>query len=89
MPGNPQPGQAYRQYYWPGPAVDQARVLGTQGSVRVPAGAYKSPLVTVETSALDPGVEERKYSAPGIGVIKEQVVRGNHERFELVSVKRR
>lgn len=89
MAGDPSPGDAYRQYNWPGHAVDQARVLGTKASVKVPAGTFKNVLVTVETSAIDKGVAEKKYNAPGIGSIKEQVVRGNHERFVLTGVKRR
>ncbi len=86
MPGNPQPGESYRQEYYPGHALDQARVVGPNGTVNVPAGAYKRPLVTVETSSLEPGAEEQKFNAPGVGVVKEQVVKGNHERFELVSI---
>ncbi len=86
MPGDPQPGDAYRQEYYPGHALDQARVVGTRSTVDVPAGTYKRPLVTVETSALEPGAAEQKFNAPGVGVVKEQVVRGNNERFELVSI---
>jgi len=86
MPGDPQPGDAYRQEYYPGHALDQARVVGPKGTVNVPAGAYKRPLVTLETSALEPGAAEQKFNAPGVGVVKEQVVKGNHERFELVSI---
>ena len=41
MPGNPQPGDAYRQeYYPPGEALDQARVLKTDGSMNVPYGSF-------------------------------------------------
>ena len=37
MPANPRPGDAYRQeYYPPGEALDQARVLRLDGSVSVP-----------------------------------------------------
>src|SRR5689334_21020882 len=36
MPGNPQPGDQYRQEYYPGHALDQARVLGPGGTVKVP-----------------------------------------------------
>src|SRR5215475_8408482 len=41
MPGNPQPGDEYRQeYYPPGQALDQAKVLSLDGSITVPFGAY-------------------------------------------------
>lgn len=86
MPGDPKPGDAYRQEYYPGHALDQARVVGARGSVTVPAGSYGRPLVTVETSALEPGATEQKLNARGVGVVKEQVVKGNHERFVLVRI---
>jgi hypothetical protein len=87
MPGKPRPGDAYRQEYYPGHALDQARVLGSGGRVRVPYGSFKRTLITVETAPkLDPGVRERKYYVAGVGDVKEQTVSGNHERMQLVSV---
>jgi hypothetical protein len=86
MAGIPRSGIAYRQYYWPRHAEDQAKVLGVKRTVTAPAGSYRNVLVTIETSAIEPGVAEKKYNAPGVGVVKEQVVRGNHERFDLASV---
>jgi hypothetical protein len=84
MPGNPRPGDAYRQeYYPPGEALDQARVLRGGASVTVPYGGFKGVLVTSERSPLEPQTEE-KYYAPGVGEIKEQVVKGHRERFALV-----
>ena len=65
MPGDPQPGDAYRQEYYPGHALDQARVVGAKGTVNVPAGAYKRPLVTVETSALEAGRGRAEVQRPG------------------------
>jgi hypothetical protein len=47
MPANPQPGAAYRQeYYPPGEALDEARVLNLNGSARVPYGSFNALLVT-------------------------------------------
>jgi hypothetical protein len=89
MPGAPRRGDAYRQEYYPHHAEDQARVLGGGGPLAVPSGSYKNTLLTVETSPrLDPGVAERKYYVAGVGDVKEQAVRGNHERIQLVSVTR-
>jgi hypothetical protein len=86
MPGNPKPGDAYRQeYYPPGEALDQARVVGRNGSTTVPYGAFKRLLVTLERSPLEPQTE-KKYYAPGVGEVEERVVKGHHERFRLVSV---
>jgi hypothetical protein len=87
MPGTPRRGDAYRQEYSPHHAEDQARVLGGGGSLTVPAGSYKTTVLTEETSPrLDPGVAERKYYVAGVGDVKEHAVRGNHEQIELVRV---
>jgi len=86
MPGNPRPGDRYRQeYYPPGEALDEARVLGHSGTVKVPYGTFKGALVTSEFSPLEPQTEQ-KYYAAGVGEIQEQVVKGHHEAFQLVSV---
>jgi hypothetical protein len=86
MPANPQPGDAYRQeYYPPGEALDKARVLSTDGSVGVPYGSFNGLLVTSERSPLEPQTE-RKYYAPGVGEVEERVVKGHHEQFQLVDV---
>jgi hypothetical protein len=89
MPGNPQPGEEYRQEYYPMHALDQARVIGSGGKVTVPNGSYGHTLLTDETAPkLDPGVHERKYYVAGLGDVKEQTVAGNHEQIQLVSVTR-
>jgi hypothetical protein len=86
MPGNPQPGDAYRQeYYRPGKALDQALVLRFAASVTVPYGTYKHVLVTSERSPLEPQTEQKDY-APGLGELSERVVQGHHEQFQLVRV---
>jgi hypothetical protein len=86
MPGHPRPGDAYRQeYYPPGKALDEARVLRLSGSVTVPYGAFGKVLVTSERSPLEPQTEQ-KYYAPGVGEVAERVVKGHHEEFKLVSV---
>jgi hypothetical protein len=86
MPADPRPGDAYRQeYYPPGKALDQARVLRRNATLTVRYGTFKRLLVTSEFSPLEPQTE-RKYYAPGVGEIAERVVKGHHEEFELVSV---
>jgi hypothetical protein len=87
MPGQPRPGDAYRQEYYPGHALDQARVLGKGGPQTVPYGPFKHTLMTVETSPkIDPGVAERKFYVSGVGDIREHTVKGNHEQIRLVSI---
>ena len=86
MPPNPQPGDVYRQeYYPPGGALDQARVLTRDASVTVPDGTFKRALATVEWSPVEPQYEKKFYVA-GIGEVQEHVTQGGHERFQLVSV---
>jgi hypothetical protein len=86
MPAHPQPGDSYRQeYYPPGEALDQAHVLGYRGPVTVPYGTFKRALVTSEFSPLEPQTEEKYYVA-GIGEILERVVKGHHEEFRLVRI---
>jgi hypothetical protein len=86
MPANPKPGDRYRQeYYPPGQALDEAHVLGHRGPVTVPYGTFGRALVTSEFSPLEPQTEQKYYVA-GLGEIKEKVVKGHHEQFELVSV---
>jgi hypothetical protein len=86
MEGDPQPGDVYRQeYYPPGGGLDQARVLGTVTKLKVPAGTYKAVLSTIEWSPVEPQLERKCYAA-GVGELQEQVVPGGHERFQLVRV---
>jgi hypothetical protein len=86
MPADPRPGDAYRQeYYPPGKALDEARVLRLTGTLTVRYGTFKHLLVTSEFSPLEPQTEQ-KYYARGVGEIAERVVKGHHEQFELVSV---
>ena len=86
MRGRPRAGAVYRQeYYPPGGALDQARVLGFTGPIRVPAGTFRRVLVTVEWSPVEPQLE-KKYYVAGIGEVKEEVVQGGHEQFQLAKV---
>jgi hypothetical protein len=60
-------------------------VLGRSASLSVPAGTFKRALVTIEWSPVEPQLE-KKYYVAGLGEIKEQVVQGGHESFQLVKV---
>jgi hypothetical protein len=88
MPAHPKAGDRYRQeYYPPGEALDEARVLGERGPVSVPYGTFKRALVTSEFSPLEPQTEEKYYVA-GVGEILERVVKGHREEFRLVRLTR-
>ena len=86
MRAHPRAGAVYRQeYYRLGGALDQGRVLGGSARVTVPAGSFRHVLATVEWSPVEPQLEKKWYVA-GVGEVKEKVVAGGHEQFELVRV---
>jgi hypothetical protein len=86
MPASPERGDAYRQEFFPpGEALDQARVLKLNGNRTVPDGNFKHLLITSERSPLEPQTEQ-KYYARGVGEIAERVVKGHHEEFQLIRV---
>jgi hypothetical protein len=87
MEANPQVGDTYYQEFLNGVAEDQATVIQLDASVCVPYGCFNHVLVTKEFTALEPGVVDHKYYAPGIGDIKEETIQGSNEKLELVSVK--
>jgi hypothetical protein len=85
MLAHPRRGDAYRQEYSPGHAVDQAKVLGPGGRVAPPFRTFKRTLLTREFGTLDRQFEKKWY-ARGIGVIQEDAVTKSKEHSELVSV---
>ena len=86
MEANPQVGDTYQQENAPGVAQDTATVLSLKESVCVAYGCFSNVLVTKEFSPLEPGVEENKYYAPGVGEIKSLITQGGSEVSELVNV---
>jgi hypothetical protein len=85
MPAHPAVGDAYRQEYLAGEAEDEARVLATGATVRVPYGRFSRLLETKDFSRLEPKADEHKYYAKGIGVVLE-VSLHQRDRTELVSM---
>ena len=71
MLAHPSPGDTYYQEFAPGVAQDQATVMKVDETLTVPYGSYTGVLVTKESNPLEPGSPERKYYAPGIGLIQE------------------
>jgi len=70
MLASPQVGDAYREEFSLTNAEDIAEVISTTGSATSPfASCDKTCLVTRNTAPLEPGVIEKKYYAPGIGLI--------------------
>ena len=68
----PQVGDVYRQEFHVGNAEDFVEVLSITGTESTPVASCNSTcLVTRDFSPLDPGAEENKYYAPGVGLIVE------------------
>jgi len=79
----PQVGDAYRQEVSLGDAEDVAEVTSITGTESTPAASCDGTcLVTRDLTPLEPGVEEMKYYAPGVGLILEVGMDGS--RTELV-----
>jgi hypothetical protein len=86
MLADPRIGDAYRQEFYAGEAEDVAKVYALAESVDVPAGRYEEVLVTEDWTPLDPGLRERKWYAPGLGVVFEEVIAGGSGTLSLVEV---
>ena len=87
MLAHPHRGDAYRQEYSPGHAVDQAQVLGGGGAVKTPYRHFKRTLLTLEYSTIDKQYE-LKWHGRGVGVIKEQAITKSKELSRLVAIRR-
>ena len=81
MQSDPKVGHSYHQEYYPGEAMDMARVLSFDASVRVPYGSFDHVLETREWTPLQPGFSEKKYYVRGVGPL------GNPADQALVDVK--
>ncbi|AKB25061.1 hypothetical protein MSMTP_1592 [Methanosarcina sp. MTP4] len=86
MLGNPKVGDIYYQEFSPGEAEDQAEVLSLSETITVAYGSFENCLKTREFTTLEPGEEENKYYASGIGLLLEEEVEGGDERLELVEI---
>ena len=83
-PADPQRGVRYRQEYYEGEAEDRAEVRSVDARVIVPAGEFEGCLQTSDTTPLEPGVEERKYYARGVGPVLNEKVSPERFREELI-----
>jgi hypothetical protein len=86
MRGEPRIGDSYRQEYRVGIAEDMGEVVSLTATVTVPYGSFAGALETRDWSPLEPGVEEWKYYARGVGLVLEVEGDGPEARVELVSV---
>jgi len=86
MEAHPRVGDRYHQEVAPGVAEDLAQVLSRDASACVRYGCFADLLVTKEWTPLERGVVEQKYYAKDVGFIRGVMVRGGHERTELVRI---
>jgi hypothetical protein len=89
MPAHPKVGRSYLQEYYKGHAEDHAQVLNASASIRVPYTSSTHALVTKEWTPLEPDVLDHKTYVRGIGLVKEETIKGGEELWVLVAVRRR
>ena len=74
MPGVILLGGKYYQEIASGVAMDRAEIISMTEAVQVPAGTFANCLETYETSAIDKKAKGYKFYAPGIGLVKDDVL---------------
>jgi hypothetical protein len=81
MPANPQKGLAYRQEYYFNEAEDEAEIVETGLTVTTAFGTFNNVIKTRDFTALEPDLNENKFYAPNIGLIKEVNITDKEEIF--------
>ncbi|MGK2861606.1 MAG: hypothetical protein ACSLE0_06705 [Chitinophagaceae bacterium] len=79
MPANVKKGMAYREEYYFNHAEDRAEIIETGLTVTTPMGIFTNCIQTRNWTELEPDLNENKFYAPGIGLIKEVNVSDNTE----------
>ncbi len=85
IPAQPEVGLAYRQEYYAGQAEDAGEVLSLDERATVPFGSFSGLLMTRDYTPLDPGSNEHKYYARGIGPVLTIALPEGAGREELLS----
>ncbi len=79
MKATQQVGDTYRQEYYEGEAEDMGEIIALNVSVLLSTGAAYTCLQTRDWNPLEPGSEEFKYYAPGLGVVLEEPTDGSEQ----------
>ncbi|MCB9894865.1 MAG: hypothetical protein H6839_10470 [Planctomycetes bacterium] len=74
MEASPAVMDEYRQEYYQGEAEDQARVVALNVPIVLADGRSFNCLQTLEATCLEEDSEEYKFYAPGIGLVREEVI---------------
>lgn len=85
MPAEPRVGLKYREEFYPDHAEDEAQVIGTGLTVVLPLDTYTNCIKTRNFTRLEPGQNENKYYAPGVGLVKEENNK-EHTEIRLVAI---
>lgn len=86
MLGDPKTGTPrYRQEYRKGITEDRGKVVSVSDTLCVPYRCFNGNVLVIdETSPVEPGVVERKWYAPGVGMIRWNITKGEPEHGSLV-----
>jgi len=87
MPGRPRVGQTLYIEFASGEAEDCFQIADLKAKVRTPYVSSKRALKRKEFTRLEPNLLEEKFFVPGVGLVREQTIRGGKGFTELVSVK--
>jgi hypothetical protein len=71
MPGAPKSGQRFYQEQAPGVGMDRVEIVAVDETVTTPAGKFEHCVHTLETSAIEKGLKDHKWYAPGVGIVKD------------------
>jgi hypothetical protein len=79
MLASPQTGVVYREEYYFNHAEDKAEITGTGLMVTIPLATYSNCIKTRNSTELEPSLNENKFYAPGVGLVKEENVEDKTE----------
>lgn len=85
MKATPRVGDVYRQEFLLAEAEDIAEVASLNKRVVVPYGTFSRCLQTEDFTPIEPGIEEKKYYAAGVGLVLSVNVQSG-ARTELVDI---
>ncbi|MCA9300359.1 MAG: hypothetical protein KDA28_14915, partial [Phycisphaerales bacterium] len=86
MLADPQVGDVYSQEYYADEAEDMGEVIALDSDVTLADGSAHTCLETKDYTPLEPGIEERKFYAEGIGVVAERAPGAASGGLELLGV---
>ena len=71
--------EEYYQEYYAGEAEDKGQVLSVTESVTTPFGSFGNVVKTYDFSGIDPDLQEEKFYASGVGMVREISRNGGEE----------